>query len=74
MSERSPEDGFPITYAWDNGATGSTAAYSWTVTGTHTIVVTATNPYSEAWGSFEVEVLAAWPHSVSLPLTLREWE
>ncbi len=33
----------PLTYTWSNGTLGSTAAYSWTETGRHTVTVTATN-------------------------------
>jgi hypothetical protein len=46
----------PLTYTWDNGSIGSTAAYSFTQPGTHTLYVTATNYCGEAFGSFSVTV------------------
>jgi hypothetical protein len=42
--------------AWDNGMTGTNASYSWAVTGTHTIVATATAACGEAQGHLDVAV------------------
>jgi hypothetical protein len=33
----------PISFLWDNGTVGPTAVYSWTLPGTYTVTVTATN-------------------------------
>jgi PKD repeat protein len=33
----------PVALTWDNGTVGPTATYSWTVPGTYTLIVTATN-------------------------------
>ena len=33
----------PITFTWDNGTVGPTAAYSWALPGAYTITVTGTN-------------------------------
>jgi subtilisin family serine protease len=33
----------PVIFEWSNGATGTASAYGWATTGTHTVVVTATN-------------------------------
>jgi hypothetical protein len=46
----------PITFTWDNGADEATAVYSWTVTGTHTLYLTASNGCGAAQGSFTVTV------------------
>jgi hypothetical protein len=47
----------PVSFVWDNGAVGSTAAYSWTQPGTHTLAVTATNPCGQQSSDpFTVEV------------------
>jgi hypothetical protein len=63
----------PITFTWDNGASGPTAAYSWPATGTYTLTVSATNACGGLrTASLSVAVLAEWPYSVYLPLVLRE--
>jgi hypothetical protein len=41
--------------AWDNGAVGLTAVYSWTFPGTYTVTVTATNACSELTATSRVE-------------------
>jgi hypothetical protein len=46
----------PVTFTWDNGTVGPTAAYAWTVTGTYSFAVTATNPCNQVQGSFTVTV------------------
>jgi PKD repeat protein len=46
-----PTSTLPLTITWNNGAVGSTAAYSWTSPGTYTVTATATNPCGEASGS-----------------------
>ena len=38
-----PTATLPLTITWDNGSVGPTAAYSWTLSGTYTLTVTATN-------------------------------
>jgi len=63
----------PLTLRWDNGTEGDSASYSWATTGTYTLAVTATNvcgPGPEA--SWEVRVIAAWPHHVYLPMLVRQ--
>jgi hypothetical protein len=67
-----PDATFPVTLTWDNGAIGPTAAYSWSVPGTYTLTVTATNacggPHT---ASQQVAVLAEWSYHVYLPLLER---
>jgi hypothetical protein len=58
----------PLTLTWDNGATGATAVYSWTLTGTQALTVTVANGCGEGTGSRTVRVLAGWPHSLFLPI------
>ncbi len=70
-AEAEPFSGPPITYTWDNGTLGPTAAYSWPATGTYAITVTATNPCGTGRGELQVRVLSEWPYSVYLPLVLR---
>ena len=63
----------PLTLRWDNGTEGDSASYSWATTGTYTLAVTATNvcgPGPET--SWEVRVIAAWPHHVYLPMLVRQ--
>ena len=67
-----PDASLPISYAWDNGATGPTAWYSWPTTGTHTITVNAANLCGQAQGTMVVSVTCqpveavqlAGPHTV----------
>jgi hypothetical protein len=61
----------PITYGWDNGTSGPAAVYSWTVPGTYTLTVTATNPCAEAAASTVVEVVAP-TYRIYLPVVRRE--
>jgi hypothetical protein len=62
----------PLTSTWDNGVVGPTTGYSWTVTGTYTLTVTATNVCGGIrQATFTVRVLAAWPHHLYLPLYQR---
>jgi PKD repeat protein len=49
----------PMTFTWDNGTVGPTAAYSWTFTGTYTITVTATNPCGQVSAARAVLVAAS---------------
>ncbi len=46
----------PITYTWDNGLSGPTSAYTWTVPGIYTRMLTATNECGHQVGSFSVTV------------------
>ncbi len=46
----------PISFGWSNGALGATAAYSWSVTGTQVLSVTAANDCSAASGTYTVTV------------------
>jgi PKD repeat protein len=56
----------PVTLTWDNGALGATAIYSWTLPGTYTVAITATNACGEVGGSQAVAVREA-AHWVYLP-------
>jgi hypothetical protein len=51
----------PLTVTWSNGATGPSAAYSWTMTGTYTVSLAATNACAAApsQDSMAVQVIAA---------------
>jgi hypothetical protein len=62
----------PVTLTWEDGTVGATAVYSWTLPGTYTLTVTATNPCGEAVGRFPVEVSAEVKYRIYLPLLLRE--
>jgi hypothetical protein len=62
----------PLVFIWDNGTSGPIATYSWPVTGTYTLTVSATNACGGVRAaSLEVEVLAERPYSLYLPLVLR---
>ncbi len=58
----------PITFTWSSGASGAQAQYSWPLTGTYSIQVTASNACGAASGSLQVTVIAAWPYQIYLPL------
>jgi hypothetical protein len=51
----------PLTLTWSNGTVGPSAVYSWTVIGTHTVAVTATNECGEAYGEMVVSVTVCQP-------------
>jgi hypothetical protein len=51
-----PSATLPVTLRWSNSTLGPTAPYSWTVTGTHTLAVTATNRWGQAQAAFSVNV------------------
>ena len=51
-----PTATLPVTQTWDNGTLGPVAAYSWTLPGSYTLTVTATNPCSMVSSLFSVEV------------------
>ncbi|MGQ9598812.1 MAG: S8 family serine peptidase [Anaerolineae bacterium] len=63
----------PVTITWSNGTTGQSAPYGWSTTGTHTIVVTATNcdGSTAITDSLEVNVVPVYP--VYLPLVLKRY-
>jgi len=62
----------PLTFTWDNGMVGPVAVYSWTMTGTYTLTVSATGICGgNAAATSSVRVLAEWPFSIYLPLLLR---
>jgi hypothetical protein len=63
----------PITFTWDNGTVGSSAAYIWSVTGTYTVVVTATNGAGQGIGCATVEVMPEWPFQTYLPLVVKAY-
>jgi len=56
----------PVAFIWDNGTLGESAVYSWSVTGTWTIVVTATNRCGQAVASSLVGVFCQPLEEVSL--------
>lgn len=59
----------PITFTWDNGSFGLATCYSWTVTGTYTLTVTATSVCGDMRTTTRsVHILAAWPYHRYLPL------
>ncbi len=51
----------PVGVRWNNGALGSTAAYSWTVPGTYTVAVTVDNPCVQVGAVYTVTVLPSGP-------------
>jgi hypothetical protein len=62
----------PLTFTWDGGAVGPSAAYSWTLTGTYTLAVSATNVCGGVREAFlSVQVLEEWPYRLYLPLVVR---
>lgn len=63
--------GIPITFTWSNSTISPTATFSWATPGTHTLVVTATNPCGQAQGNMQVLVLTEWPYELYLPLIVR---
>jgi PKD repeat protein len=63
----------PITITWDNGTVGPTATYSWTMTGTYTLTITATNACGTAQGALPVEVIEAPLWSVYLPVIVKDY-
>lgn len=56
---------------WDNGSLGSTGVYSWTLPGTYTLTVTATNPCGDTSKTLSVDIRDAI-YEVYLPLIARE--
>jgi hypothetical protein len=64
---------YPVTYTWDNGVLSSTAVYSWSVVGTHTIAVTGTNRCGQVQGNWVTRVWAEWPYTFFLPVILDEF-
>lgn len=50
-----PEASTPVLYAWNNGASGATAAYTWTFAGTYSVAVTVTNACGQAQDTMAVE-------------------
>ena len=60
----------PVSFTWDNGTVGTTAVYSWTLPGTHTLTVTVTNPCGQAVGTFAVKVDMV-PYRIYFPLVVR---
>ncbi|MBN1483929.1 MAG: PKD domain-containing protein, partial [Chloroflexia bacterium] len=46
----------PVSYLWDNGSTGPSAVYSWTLPGTYTLTVTIANPCGQVQASYVVQV------------------
>ncbi len=51
-----PEASLPVTINWSNGEDGATAAYSWTMPGTYTVAVTASNDCGIVSGLLTVTV------------------
>ena len=49
----------PVTITWDNGTSGGSAAYSWTVPGTYTVAATVSNPCGQDSAALTVTVLAS---------------
>jgi fibronectin-binding autotransporter adhesin len=62
----------PVTLTWGDGTVGATATYSWTLPGTYTLTVTATNPCGEAVASFPVEVSEEAMYWIFLPLVVKD--
>lgn len=56
-----PDASEPVDLLWSNGLTGTTAVYSWTVSGDYTLVVTGTNCGG-------LPVTGTWDVSVSQPM------
>jgi uncharacterized lipoprotein YddW (UPF0748 family) len=46
----------PVIFDWNNGSSGSSVVYTWTMVGTYTVAVTATNPRGQATGTYTVGV------------------
>jgi hypothetical protein len=63
----------PLSITWDNGATGSSATYSWTITGTYTVTVSATNDCGQVQGTIQVVVAGALPYECVLPIVPRTY-
>ena len=56
----------------DNGTVGPAAVYSWTLTGTYTLTVTATGVCGDSvTAARSVRVLERWPFAAYLPLVWR---
>lgn len=61
----------PITFAWNNGTAAPSAVYSWTISGTYTVSLTATNVCGGVRSaSLPVQVLVP-SYAFYLPLVLR---
>jgi CSLREA domain-containing protein len=61
----------PVTLTWGDGTVGATAAYSWTLPGTYTLTVTATNPCGEVSGAYPV-VVSSESYWIFLPLVVKD--
>jgi hypothetical protein len=55
----------PITITWDSGRSGPTAPYSWTLPGTYTLNVSATNPCGQVSDTFTVTVFCQPPQGAT---------
>jgi len=62
----------PLTYAWDNSVVAPTSTYSWRVTGTYTLAVTATNDCGSTGAATRQVQVIGWPYSYYLPLLWRD--
>jgi M6 family metalloprotease-like protein len=61
-------------YLWSNGAAASSAVYSWTVPGTYTVAITATNCQTVVVNdSLEIVVTEEVVFRIYLPLVLRDY-
>jgi CSLREA domain-containing protein len=61
----------PVTLTWQDDTVGATAVYSWTLPGSYTLTVTATNPCGEIYGVFPVTV-GRKLYRIYLPLVVRD--
>ena len=65
-------NGTPLSYAWDFGGTGQSAAHTYAADGTYTVTVTATDTCGYTWSTSTAVTVLPPGHTVYLPLVMRE--
>ena len=69
-----PTNASSVSLLWDNGETGSSASYTWTLEGQKTVVVTATAACGDPVnGTHIIDIAIAPRYRIHLPLVFRNY-